>query len=563
MGMIDIGHGFQFPEEYWTSEYQSLFPQKLLNMLAHLLHELGPARDILLIRRGERQFGWNCGELPDFPERNSEAVTGKWKVDPIPKELRKRRVEITGPVNSAKLVINILSRNEKGSRADMAMLDFEDSLKPDFFNILSGYLNVIGAVEGTLTTEAEGKKYQLNSEDMAYVMVRVRGLHLVESNLTFEGEAVPAGLLDLVVCFFHTACIYLDKNLTPKYYIPKCEHFHEARWWNDLFVSLQKRMSLPAGTLKATFLIETLPATFQVEEILYEIREHAAGLNVGRWDKIFSDIKVLRNNPERILGDRSSLTMEKPWMENYAKRVIKICHERGAFAMGGMSAFTPGKTPEMREEQAMKVRTDKQREASWGHDGCWVSHPYFIDIAMEAFQSDNQLERTLPDFDKYSDVLPRGEGPYTMNGLRTNIRVGIAYLEGWERDIGCVSFDHLLEDLATLEISRAQVWQWLHHGITLESGEVVTKELVLKLFDEECGKIIAENGNGNWKDAAGKASSLFLEKDLRNFLTTESDPVMEKKGSNSWNTLSTKSGSFSMPGRTIPDGEELSGTIQP
>lgn len=563
MGMIDIGHGFQFPEEYWVSGYQRLFPQKLLHMMAHLIRELGPGRDILLIRRGERQFGWNCGELPTFPDRDSEAVKGDWKVDPIPKELMRRRVEITGPVNSAKMVINMLSRNEKGARADMAMLDFEDSMKPEFFHVLSGYNNVIGAVEGTLAAEVGGKTYQLNPDDMAYVMVRVRGLHLSESNVLFEGEPVPAGLLDLVICFYHTACLYLDKNLTPKYYIPKCEHFHEARWWNDLFVSLQTRMGLPTGTLKATFLIETLPATFQVEEILYEIREHAAGLNVGRWDKIFSDIKVLRNQPDRILGDRSTITMEKPWMENYAKRVIKICHERGAFAMGGMSAFTPGKTPELREEQASRVRKDKEREALWGHDGCWVSHPYFIDIAMDAFKSDNQLEKTLPEFDKYSDVLPKGVGPYTLNGLRTNIRVGIAYLEGWERGIGCVSFDNLMEDLATLEISRAQVWQWLHHGITLDSGGVVTKDLVRKLFDEECEKIISEYGQGDWKGAALKARELFLADKLENFLTTASEPVTTTKGNTAWNTSSTSPENFSIPGRKIPDGEGLSGTIQP
>ena len=553
MGMIDIGYGFQFPEEYWTCEYQSLFPQKFLNLLAHLVSESAPSQDILLMRRHDRQKIWDAGELPEFPDRNSEAVTGDWKVDLIPKELRKRRVEITGPANSTKMVINMLSRNEKGVRADMAMLDFEDSMKPSFYNVLSGYRNVIGAVEGTLSPRIE-----LN--DMAYVMVRVRGLHLRENNLLFEGEPVPAGLLDLVVCFYHTACIYLDRNHTPKYYIPKCEHYLEARWWNDLFVSLQARMGLPKGTLKATFLIETLPATFQVEEILFEIKEHAAGLNVGRWDKIFSDIKVLGKHKDRILGDRSSITMGKSWMENYAKRVIKICHERGAFAMGGMSAFTPGKTAELRDEQTKKVRADKEREASWGHDGCWVSHPYFIDIAMEAFTRDNQLDMTLPEFDKYSNVLPIGEGPYTLKGLRTNIRVGIAFMEGWLRDIGCVSFENLMEDLATLEISRAQIWQWIYHGITLESGEKVTAEFVNTFFDEELHSMMNEYPDIEWNKATKFARKLFLKSELQEFLTTESDPVSFTKGFESWNSSKELPGNLNYHGRVISDGEELSGS---
>ncbi len=562
MGMINIGYGFQFPEEYWTCEYQNLFPQQFLHILSHLVREFTPSRGILLRRRQSRQKQWDQGELPEFSDRNSEAVTSDWQVNPIPFELQKRRVEITGPVNSAKMVISMLSRNEKGERADTAMLDFEDSMKPSFSNVLAGYSNVIGAVDGTLSVKTAEKTYQLNPQDMAYVMVRVRGLHLVESNLLFEGDPVPAGLLDLAVCFFHTARVYLDQNLTPKYYIPKCEHYLEARWWNDLFVSLQTRLSIPTGTLKATFLIETLPGTFQAEEILFEIKEHAAGLNVGRWDKIFSDIKVLGKHPDRVLGDRSSLTMEKSWMENYAKRVIKICHARGAFAIGGMSAYTPGKTPELREEQAHRVRADKQREASWGHDGCWVCHPYFIGIAMEAFSRDNQLDRTLPDFDKYSDVLPRGEGPYTLGGLRTNIRVGIAFMEGWLRDVGCVSFENLMEDLATLEISRAQVWQWITHKIRLDSGEQVTSELVGKLFNEEILSMMRDYPSTKWQNAGASARELFLRTKLQAFLTTESDPVSTTKGIVSWNSSKTMHENLSSPGRVIRDGGELSGSIQ-
>lgn len=536
MSTINIGEGFSFPKKYWESDYQELFPPELIKLLTTLHERLNPERLRLLKTRQVRQEAYDRGDLPEFLDKNSEAVKGSWKVAPVPRELQCRRVEITGPVNSPKMVINMLSRNEKGERADMAMLDFEDSMKPSFQNVLDGYKNVILAVPGKLTFFTEDKKYQLNPKDMAYVMVRARGLHLTESNIKIHGEEISAGLLDLAVCFYHTAKTYRMQNKTPKYYIPKCEHFLEARWWNNLFVELERALKLPISTLRATFLIETLPATFQVEEILYELRDHAVGLNVGRWDKIFSDIKVLRNHPERIMADRSSITMERSWMENYAKRVIKICHSRGAFAMGGMSAFTPGKTPELRTEQTQKVRIDKKREADWGHDGCWVSHPYFIGVAMEAFKKENQVKETLPDFDKYSDILPRSEGPHTLQGLRTNIRVGIAYMHGWMKDIGCVAFDNLMEDLATLEISRAQTWQWLHHKITLDDGIEVTKGLVTSLFADEFQKILEEMKHETperlhrqlfveLEEARDTALKVFTQDELSDFLALSSEPV--------------------------------------
>ena len=539
MNEIELQQDLSFPQRYWGHGGKDLFPQELISLIIKLHTEFEPERKHLLECRKMRQIEYDKGKEPDFHQRDSEAVQGKWKVRDIPPELQTRRVEITGPVNSAKMVINMLNRTEDGARADMAMLDFEDSMKPSFRNVLDGYKNVIGAVTGTLsyTTPAEygktSRSYQLNPKDMAYVMVRARGLHLNETNIKVKGEPVSAGLLDLAVCFYHTARIYLEQNKTPKYYIPKCEHYLEARWWNRLFTSLENFMQVPVGTLRATFLIETLPATFQVEEILYEVRDHAVGLNVGRWDKIFSDIKVLRNHKDRILADRSSINMTKPWMENYAKRIIKICHDRGAFAMGGMSAFTPGKSEAQREEQTQKVREDKQREASWGHDGCWVSHPYFIGIAMDAFKFNNQLHIQLKDFDKYSDVLPQGGGPYTMAGLRTNLRVGIAYMHGWNQDIGCVAFDNLMEDLATLEISRAQVWQWLHHGIKLDDGTVVTRDLVKNLFEEEHDKILKEfDPTGKDEEltrallvAKLDAEKIFLNDELPEFLSLASDPV--------------------------------------
>lgn len=528
MSLKNIGYDLSFPEQYWTHEYQEILPPELIKLISKLHHEFEPRRQELLKNREIRQKEFDSGKLPEYLDRNSTAVRGDWKVAPVPEELTCRRVEITGPVNSAKMVINMLSRNQDGARADMAMLDFEDSMKPSFLNVFDGYKNVISAVSGNLSFHSSTKTYSLDPQDMAYVMVRVRGLHLDEVNVQVKETPVSAGLLDLVICFYHTAKLYLAQNKTPKYYVPKCEHYLEARWWNDLFTRLEESLGFPESTLRATFLIETLPATFQVEEILYEIRNHAAGLNVGRWDKIFSDIKVLRNHSDRIMPDRSSINMTKYWMENYAKRVINICHSRGAFAMGGMSAFTPGKDAELREEQTRKVMEDKRREANWGHDGCWVSHPYFIGVAMAAFERKNQLDVTLNDFDKYSDILPSGEGTHTLAGLRTNIRVGIAYMHGWNKDIGCVSFDNLMEDLATLEISRAQVWQWLHHEIVLDDGMMVDTKLMQKVFSEETDRIINEFGEAEREsllEASENAKKIFLQKDLPDFLTAASEPV--------------------------------------
>jgi malate synthase len=533
--MVKIHDVVSFPRKYWDSDHRELFPPELVNLLIRLHEKFNHRRLRLLEDRALRQERYDRGEVPDFEDRTSEAVRGNWKVAPIPRELLRRRVEITGPVNSTKMVINMLNRTEDGHRADTAMLDFEDSMKPSFENVLDGYKNVIGAVAGNLTAFSGEKKYVLNPDDKAYVMVRVRGLHLSETNVEIHGGPVSAGLLDLAACFFHTARRYVEQGLAPKYYVPKCEHYLEARWWNDLFTELERALRLPVPTLRATFLIETLPATFQAEEILFEIREHAAGLNVGRWDKIFSDIKVLRNHPDRIMADRGSITMARPWMENYAKRVIRICHDRGAFAMGGMAAFTPGKTKELRAEQTAKVRADKEREAAWGHDGCWVSHPYFIKVALAAMAFENQLDRKV-DYDKYADLLPRGEGPRTLAGLRTNVRVGIAYLHGWQRDVGCVAVDNLMEDLATLEISRAQVWQWLRHAVTLDDGTPVTRGLVVRLFEEESQKLLDE-ARAEAPAAAhqalelelgrarNEALRLFTAPALDDFLTLHSEPV--------------------------------------
>ncbi|HKK47411.1 MAG TPA: hypothetical protein VJ964_17920 [Balneolaceae bacterium] len=523
--------------EAFNPKIKSLLHDRLIDLLVKLNDELEHERESLLWQRHVRQSHYDEGKVPEYLNANSRAVTGDWKINPLPNDLRKRRVEITGPVNSTKMVINMLSRNDDGMRADMAMLDFEDSMKPSWGNVVDGFHNLIGAVRGDLTFDqaatktSPAKHYRLDPDDMPGIMVRCRGLHLDEQHVLIHDKPIAAGIFDLAVSFYHSAALLIDRGRTPKYYIPKCESYQEARWWNTLFNLLEDELGYPTGTLRATFLIETLPAAFQIEEILYEIRDHAAGLNVGRWDKIFSDIKVLRYHKDRIMPDRSTIDMSKPWMDQYAKRLIKICHSRGAMAIGGMSAFTPGKNAELRKAQTEKVYSDKKNEHDIGHDGCWVSHPYFITYALECFPEENQLDRNLPDQEKYPDLLPQGGGDVTEAGLRTNIRVGIGYMQGWNQDIGCVAWDNLMEDLATLEISRVQIWQWLHHEVMLTDGRKVTRELVDKMFDEELSKILNEveiamkgaskeavdSVKGQFKRARKEVGEVFLLPDLPDF----------------------------------------------
>ena len=538
MSLTTIAPGVRISEKaWWNSETQEIFCPEVIKLLTHLHRKFNSTRVELLENRKKQAELWNQGQLPSYLPSDSIAASGEWKVCSIPEDYRVRRVEITGPVNDPKMVINMLSRNSEGFRADTAMLDFEDSMKPSFPNVINGFKNVIAAAAGHLrfVKSAKGdtpeKVYALNPKDMAGLMVRVRGLHLEETNLEIDDTPIHGGMLDLAVCFFHTAKTLVEQGKTPKYYIPKCEHFLEARWWNEIFSEIETTLGFNIPTLRATFLIETLPAAFQIEEILYEAREHIIGLNVGRWDKIFSDIKVLGQHTDRISADRATINMNKYWMDNYAKRLIKICHKRGAYAIGGMSSFTPGKEESVRNAQTEKVIADKSNEFKIGHDGCWVSHPYFIGHAMSAFTKENQLDRTLEDVDKYPDLIMDGKGPQTIEGLRTNLRVGIAYMQGWNNDLGCVSWDNLMEDLATLEISRAQTWQWLHHGITLESGETVTKDLIASLFNEELNTIKEELNQNQVSSeiieeftiAKNHAQELFLRKELADFITTKSN----------------------------------------
>ncbi len=524
----------------WTPDAARLLPEDLVALVARLHRELEGERQALLAARREREREWDDGGLPGYlPPGALPEAHGEWSVAPLQPDLLCRRVEITGPINSRKMVIQMLSRNDEGLRADAAMLDFEDSMRPTWPGLLAGIDNLIGAAAGDLSFEqpasggAPAKTYRLDPDDMPLLMVRVRGLHLTETNLEIDGAPVAGGLLELALAAYHTARTLIGRGKTPKYYVPKTEHHLEARWWNRLFAAVERELGLERGTLRATFLIETLPAAFQVEEILWEIRERGTGLNVGRWDKIFSDIKVLKAHPDRILADRATIGMGRPWMRAYAENLIRVCHRHGAFGMGGMAAFTPGKTAELRAEQTAKVVEDKRFERSIGHDGCWVSHPYFIGPALSAFPDENQLG-ARPDPGERPDLLPQGGGPRTLAGLAKNVRVGIAYLKGWREGVGCVSWDNLMEDLATLEISRAQVWQWLHHRVALEEGMKVDDHLIARVFEEELERIelelveaISDPGiraaeTQAYRAAAAEAAAVFTEPRLRPFLAMAS-----------------------------------------
>jgi malate synthase len=541
---LPLADGVAIHGPAWTDAARRVLTPAAVGCVARLHRLRQPERARLLAARAGRQARWDAGEAPGYlPDDEHPEARGDWFIAPLPKDLLRRRVEITGPVSDARMVINMLSRTADGQRADAAMLDFEDAMKPSWANVVAGVEHVVGAVEGTLSAVRYGpsgevlKTYRLDPADLPLLMVRVRGLHLDEANVRVDGAPVAAGLFDLALVAHHTARALVAQGKTPAYYVPKVEHYLEARWWGRLFSLLESGLALPGSTLRATFLIETLPAAFQAEEILYELRAHAAGLNGGRWDKIFSDIKCLRAHPDRVLADRATIGMNRPWMRAYAERLIGVCHRHGAFAMGGMAAFTPGRDAAAREAQTAKVVADKAFEAGIGHDGCWVSHPYFIGPALRPFEHtlagrDNQLD-VVPGTPGRPDLLPQGTPPHTLQGLRTNVRVGIAYLKGWSEDVGCVAWDDLMEDLATLEISRAQVWQWRRHAVVLDTGEAVTDALVRRVFAEELARVldeVPEAERAAYARAAADAEAVFLEAEMRPFLARSSalaEPVEE------------------------------------
>ena len=474
----------------------AILTEEALAFVGELVAQFDGRRRELLAARVEAQARYDAGEDPDFLPTTKKVREGDWKVARLPDDLQRRTVEITGPVDR-KMIINALN-----SGADVFMADFEDSSAPTWANVVGGQINLRDAVRGTIryVHPDKGKVYELGARP-ATLMVRPRGWHLDEAHVTVDGASVSGSLVDFGLFFFHNAAALVAKGSGPYFYLPKLQSHLEARLWNDVFVFAQKALGIPNGTIKATVLIETLPAVFEMDEILYELRDHSAGLNCGRWDYIFSYIKTFRNRADRVLPDRGQVGMGQTMMSAYTQLLIKTCHRRGAFAMGGMAAQIPIKSdPEANEKALAKVRADKEREAKNGHDGTWVAHPGLVALARECFDpvlagKPNQLGVMRQDVEVgQADLLTPPSGTRTDAGLRQNIRVGIQYLEAWLRGNGCVPLYNLMEDAATAEISRTQIWQWLKHGATTDDGQAITVERVEKTTDEELEVVEREIG---------------------------------------------------------------------
>jgi malate synthase len=518
-----------------TGDQAQILTPEALEFFADLQREFNSRRLELLCQRAVRQAALDRGERPGFLPATQSVRESRWQVLPVPEDLQDRRVEITGPVDR-KMVINALN-----SGANCYMADFEDAHAPTWEATLEGQLNVRGAVRGTIEyASPEGRRYQLNRR-VATLLVRPRGWHLPEKHIRVDGQPASASLFDFAMYFFHNARCRVLHDSGVYLYLPKLEHYLEARLWNDVFVRAQERLGIPQGTVKATVLIEHILAAFQMEEILYELRHHSAGLNCGRWDYLFSYIKTFAQQEEFIVPDRAQVTMTTPFMRAYALSCIKTCHKRGAFAMGGMAAYIPVKADPLANEIALrKVREDKQREATDGHDGTWVAHPGLVPIAREEFDKvlgdkSNQIDRQRNDVSVTAEQLIEvPKGTITEEGLRTNIRVGIQYIEAWLGGVGCVPLYNLMEDAATAEISRTQVWQWVHHprGV-LADGRKVTLPLVRRFIAEELERIRRERGEGRFENGHfPQATQLFDELvaggKLEQFLTLKAYDLLER-----------------------------------
>src|SRR5580692_8298986 len=456
--------------------------------LLKLAARFEPRRQQLLARRQTVQQAIDNGKFPDFLPETAEIRRSDWKVAPIPKDLLDRRVEITGPVDR-KMIINALN-----SGASVFMADFEDSNAPTWSNNIEGQDNLRDAVRGTIRYESpEGKQYQIGPNP-ATLMVRPRGWHLDEKHFLVDGKPISASLFDFGLFFFHNAATLPSKGTGPYFYLPKMESHLEARLWNDVFNFSQDELGIPRGSIRATVLIETILAAFEMDEILYELRDHSAGLNCGRWDYIFSFIKKFSHDPHAILPDRGQVTMTTHFLRSYSKLLIRTCHRRNIHAMGGMAAFIPIKSDPVANDKAIaQVRADKEREASDGHDGTWVAHPGLVPVAMEIFDrlmpGPNQIDKKLADYHATAaDLLQVPTGEITEAGVRQNIAVGLGYQEAWLRGIGCVPLFNLMEDAATAEISRAQLWQWIYHGAHLKDGRKVDFALCDAIIQEELEK---------------------------------------------------------------------------
>ena len=501
--------------------FEAVLSLPALELVAKLHRAFEPRRQQLLAARVERSKRLDAGERPDFLAETKAIREGDWKVAPVPSALQCRRVEITGPVE-AKMVINAFN-----SGADSYMTDFEDSNSPLWTNQIQGQINLSQAIRRTLTLESNGKTYKLN-EKIATLQVRPRGWHLDEKHVLVDGQRVSGGIFDFALFMFHNAKEQIARGAGPFFYLPKMESHLEARLWNDVFVMTQNELGLPQGTIKATVLIETILAAFEMEEILYELREHSAGLNAGRWDYIFSCIKKFKLDRDFCLADRAKVTMTAPFMRAYALLLLKTCHKRGAPAIGGMSALIPIKNDPAKNEIAMAgIIADKRRDATDGYDGGWVAHPGLVEASMKEFvevlgDRPNQFDKQKPEVNVVAaDLLNfQPEAPITEAGLRMNINVGIHYLGAWLAGNGCVPIHNLMEDAATAEISRSQVWQWIRtpKGV-LDDGRRVTADMVRSFVPEELAKIKAGGFEGKFDRAAEIFTQMSTQDAFEEFLT--------------------------------------------
>jgi malate synthase len=509
-----------------------------LEFVGDLETRFRPARDSLLQRRQQRRDAVARGKVLDFLPETREVRESVWRVTTAPADLVDRRVEITGPTER-KMAINALN---SGARVWLA--DFEDANSPTWSNLVEGQVNLVDAADRSISLVSEdGKEYTLTADRPATMVVRPRGWHLDESHVLVEDRPVVGALFDFGIHFFNNARRLIDQGSGPYYYLPKMESHLEARLWSEVFVHAEQALGIRHGTIRATALIETIPAGFEMEEILFELRDHASGLNAGRWDYLFSLIKYFRNaGADFVLPDRNSVTMTAPMMRAYTELLVHTCHKRGAFAIGGMAAFIPSRRDESVNAKAFeRVASDKQREASDGFDGSWVAHPDLVPICRDAFDAvlgerPNQLERTREDVRvEVSQLLDvrSTPGEITEDGLRNDVSVALQYVESWLRGVGAAAIFNLMEDVATAEIARSQIWQWLHNQAKLSDGRVVTEEMVLAILTEELDKIRAEAGNpaysaGRWSDARVVFEDVALSDSFVEFLTLRALPLLEQ-----------------------------------
>lgn len=510
-----------------TQEYKEILTPEALDFVAFLARRFSTRRDEILNLRKKRQAELDKGVLPNFLEETKSIRNTEWKIkSTIPTDLLNRKVEITGPSGDVKMVINAFN-----SGANVYMTDFEDAQSPTWHETIQGQINLRDAIRGTISyTSPEGKKYALN-EKTSTLIVRPRGWHLPEEHLTIDGVPVSGAIFDFALFFFHNVKALMEKGSGPYFYLPKMESHLEARLWNDIFSASEEKLGIQKGTIKATVLIETILAAFEMDEILYEMKDYIVGLNCGRWDYIFSFIKKFKTRPEFVLPDRSQVTMDKAFLASYVALLIKTCHRRGAFAMGGMSAFIPIRNNEEANRTALdQVRKDKEREVKAGHDGTWVAHPGLVQLAMQVFddgmKGPNQLFNLREDVNILSsDLLKVPTGEITEKGIRTNASVGVQYLAAWLCGKGSVPLYNLMEDAATAEICRSQLWQWIHHHSKLSDGRIVTKELVLSILQDELNKLRKDLGEAKYKEgrydiAAPIFSKLVTESNFEDFLTS-------------------------------------------